>query len=327
MLYSRAQLLNFSAEQQGVAIQRYLHKIIQQETRQLLPHECDYLVIRLRSIFKFDENGQPLHERAFEPYDMPFLSEVVFKYLIYVYFQNLDFLQPTYNGLKYLSKEEIADDKGKFDELLGHWRLQLAGKKCDQFLNEVKIEYHRKLKILDRLKAAGAFGYFHFLRKCLEQELLAFYVYITVKMFFKDLKRNYVEFVYKGYRFIINTYSFVHILSRHYMPMFNGIDTERSFNDALPFIEPYIMPTSLASLLDVYFKYAPETYFLNPEYLMFDYRGDHYIIWWKYKKVDEIGGQLGFELRTLYKVHSLNDLALRSGKTIVKVDDILNFYY
>jgi hypothetical protein len=327
MLYSRAQLLNLSDTEAGIAIQRYLNKIFQKETRKLLPHECDYLGIRLRSIFKFDENGQRLHERAFEPYTLPFLSEVVFKYLIYVYFQNLDFLEPVYNGLKYLTKEEIAIDKKKFQESLTEWRIQLAEKKCDQYLHEVKIEYHRKLEILNRLKAQGAFGYFSYLRKCMEQELLAFYVYVTVKMFFKDLKSSHVEFAYENHRFVINTYTYVHILSRHYMPMFNGIDTERSFNDALPFIEPFILPTSLAELLAAYFGHAPAEYILNEEYLMFDYRGDHYIIWWKYKKVVEIGGHVAFELRTLYKIHSLTDLSLRTGKVIIKIDDALNFYY
>lgn len=67
------------------------------------------------------------------------------------------------NGLKYLNKEEISDDKRKFDELFAQWRVQLAGEKCDQFLHEVKIEYYRKLEILGRLKSGGAFGYFHFL--------------------------------------------------------------------------------------------------------------------------------------------------------------------
>jgi len=325
MLYTREALRNHTQEEGIVAIKRYFHKIYKKETTRFCPHECDYLAIRLRSIFRDKEGGG--EERVLEPYDQPFLSEAVLKYLFLIYFKNLDFIQPVFVGKNQLSKEEINKDKQKFDELLLQWREKFHAKKTDKLLHEVKLEYLRKLTILNDQYANGLYGWFLFKRKCLEQELNAFYIYFTVKTFFKNINCNYINFWIDDKQFIINYYTYVHIISRHYIALFNGIDTEKSFNDSLPFIDPFNLPISLAKVVAEYFQFAPTIYNFNQEFMIFSYKGEHYIIWWKRKKIDEIANAVGYEIRTLYKIQSSNDHARINKENTIEHDESLIFFY
>lgn len=325
MLYSREQLRDFTLDEDKVAAVRYIHRVLKNETRKILPHECDYLALKFRNLFREDENGNPV--LAFDPYEQDFLSDAVFKFLIVVYFENLDFLMPVYQGPKELTADEVARDFNKFNELLSEWQLKLENKKNDPLLHEVKLEYLRKLQIVNRQYKNGAFGYYRYKRRLLEQELLAFYIYFTVKIFFKDVGSSFVESTIYNQRFVMNFYGYVHVVSRHYIPKFNGIDPERSFNTSLPFIDPFFLPNSVLALLQNYFDHAPIDYVLNEEYMIFQYRNEYYMIWWKHKHITEINHQLGYEIRTLYRMESQRDFEKIPGKTVVAIDPELSFYY
>jgi len=325
MLYTREALYNHTPQEGIIAIQRYFHKIYSKETDKLCPHECDYLAIRLRSIYKEKQGGG--EERVLEPYDLPFLSEAILKYLFLLYFKNLDFLQPVFAGRIELSKEEIYSDKQKFDELLPQWREKLHAKKTDRLIHEVKLEYLRKLAILKKQYAIGAYGWFLFRRKCMEQELNAFYIYFTVKAFFKNIKREYIDFWIGDKRFVADYYTYVHIISRHYIALFNGIDTEKTFNDSLPFIDPFNLPSSLVKVISDYFEIAPVVYTFNPEYMIFSYKGEHYIIWWKEKCIENSSNAVGYEIRTLYTIQSFNDRQRINNESTANYSDDLIFFY
>lgn len=157
------------------------------------------------------------------------------------------------------------------------------------------------------------FGYFLYMRKILEQEILAFYVYFTVKIFFRNLNTTFVELIVGKKCFIMNYYGYVHIVSRHYIPKFNGIDPERSFNASLPFIDPFYLPAGLLQLLADYFDRAPQDYQFNSQYLIFSYKNEHYIIWWKEKRLAELNNNWGYEIRTLYRVESHLDFSKIPG--------------
>lgn len=325
MLYTIDELKNHDKDENVVATGRYLHKIAWKDTRKLRPHECDHLALSLRSIFKEGKDGED--ELAFDPYEHPFLDEAVFKYLILLYFENLDFLAPVYKATGELSRDELQRDSDKFFELLTTWRIRLNDKKSDPLFHEVKLEYHRKLAIVRKQYKEGAFGYFLYQRKVLEQEILAFYIYYTVKIFFRNLNTSYVELAVRQRHFIMNYYGYVHVVSRHYIPKFNGIDPERSFNTSLPFIDPFKLPTSILQLIADYFSRTPHQYQFNSQYMIFAYKNEHYIIWWKEKRMAELNNDCGFEIRTLYRMQSQQDLSKLQGKIQVDVDESLSFLY
>ncbi len=325
MLYTKEQLRNSNPRDEGVIIQRYLHKVIKLETSKLLPHECEYLALRFRSIFRENERGEA--ELAVDPYGQAFLAEAVFKFLILVYHENLDFLQPVIKGERQLDAAEIALDKRKFEELLSNWRVRLVGGREDRILHEVRLEYMRKIVLINKQYQIGAFGLFRYKRLWLEQELNAFYIYFTVKSFFKSIKAQYVEVNAVGRRFVLNAYSYVHIISRHYIPKFNGVDPERSFNQSLPFIDPFELPTDIGRLITDYFGRAPQAYVFQEEYMIFEYDRAHYILWWKQKSVEEIGKADGYEIRSLYRIAGTKDIPKLAGKTIIDAGVHLRYYY
>jgi hypothetical protein len=324
LLYTREALGAHSQEKSITALQRYFHKIHKGEGHRLAPHECEYLALRLKSIFR----NQEATERVMEPFDQPFLWEAVFKHLLLIYFENLDFLRPVFDGIRELSAEEIERDKLKFEALLEQWRRLFHAPKIDLLLHEVKVEYLRKLAILKRQYEARLFGWFSYRRKCLEQELMAFYIYVTVKTYFKNEKADHIAFLGGGKRFVINRYSYVHIVSRHYIARFNGMDTERSFNSSLPFIDPFSLPSSLVPLIVDYFRLAPAGHAVATEYMIFSFNGEHYLIWWKEKKIAEIGNETGWEIRTLYRIESVRDQEKLAAATVcLERGDGLSFFY
>lgn len=326
MLYSITELRSLNAEDGVIAIKRYFNKIYKKEGSRLCPHEHEFLALRLRSIFKGSQTNNS-QELVLHPYSQSFLDEAVFKYLILLYFDNLDFLQPVYRGNRLLTTDEIIMDKQKFIQLQDSWHERLQSGKKDKILHEVKIEILHKNKLLNSQVKARLYGKFVFERKLLEQRLISFYIYYNVKIFFKNFKADHVAIMLGSRKFVFNAYSYVHILSRHYIPKFNGIDFDKSFNDELPFIDVFNLPLSVTDLIANYVEISPIPVSVDKEYLIFKYKANYYILWWKAKRITEIGNESGYEIRTFYKIVSQADKLKVIGLVEVKVDQHLTFCY
>lgn len=325
MLYSKQQLETFQTqEEKSIASKRYLHKVHSGDVKKLLLHECEFLSSMLPYVY----TDKDLTKSAYDIYELNYCAEPLFKRLILTYLQNLDFLKPVFNGVKNLENSEIARDKQKFEELFQAWELKLGPTYSDAFLHEIKIEYNRKIKILEDQFQNGLFGgrRLHE-RQILRQKLSAFYIYYVTKSFFRSHKSNFVAFPVAGSTFSINIYSYVHIASRHYIPEFNGIDPERSFNGELICINPFNLPYTLRDVIINYFDKAPANYMLNQEYMIFSQDADFYIIWWKHKKLTELNFQMGYEIRTLYKIEAPRDRQKINYNNIVKINDRICYCY
>ncbi len=205
--------------------------------------------------------------------------------------------------------------------------MKLESNKCDVYLHEVKLEYHRKLKILEGQLKQRYIGRRMYDRKILEQQTAAFYKYFITKSFFKNNKQNYISFEMLGETILINSYSYVHIISRHYMPLFNGMDTERSFNGELDNVDPFDLPNSLKDLVTDYLSNIPAGYSLNIEYMIFSQDNDFYIIWWKHKKLAELNLQMGYEIRSLYKIEAERDKQKINHNNFYQVNVRIKYYY
>lgn len=323
MLYSKQELSSLSDVKREEATSRYLHKCVKKETRKFLPHECEHLTSLLPSITTDPDVFVP----AFNIYELDYLSEALFKKLILTYLDNLDFLSPVYNGVKNLNTKEIERDKTAFQKLVKAWEDRLKTGQKDPYLHEVRLEYCRKLKILEKQYKDHLYGYLLYKRKVLEQKTSSFYVYFTVKSFFKNFKSDYVLFNAFGKTFSVNIYSYVHILSRHYMPKMNGIDHERSFNREISFINPFYLPEGIQVLISKYQSHARNGFQLNCEYMIFKEGSHHYILWWKVKKLAELKFKLGYEVRSFYRVYLQRDIDKIKDKEAVVIDSELIFYY
>jgi len=324
MLYSKQQLETLTNEEKSIASQRYLHKVYRGDVKKLLPHECEFLSSMLPYVYADKELTKP----TYDIYELRYCADAVFKRLILTYLQNLDFLKPVFNGVKELDDEEIARDKKKFEELLRIWELKLEPNYSDAFLHEIKIEYNRKIKILKDQFQDGLFGGRRiYEREILKQKLSAFYIYSVTRSFFKSHKSNFVAFQASGSTFLVNIYSYVHIASRHYIPDLNGIDSERSFNSELICVNPFNLPYSMRDMIIDYFDNAPNNYVLNPEYMIFCQDTDFYIVWWKHKKLSELNFQMGYEIRTLYKIEAERDKQKINHNNFYQKSDRIKYFY
>jgi hypothetical protein len=323
MLYSKKELENFTEEDEQIAIFRYINKIKKDETKRLLPHECEFLCRHL----PYYTTERTLEKPIVNIYNLNFLNEALFKRLILLYLDNLDFIKPVEIGTRSLTDEEIKRDKQKFEHLINYWNQELTTGKKDPYLHEVRIEYNRKMKLLAKFYKRGAFGKHLYERRITEQTTASFYVYFLVKSFFRNQSKNYLDFQVSDKNFSINIYSYVHILSRHYMPKFNSIDVDRSFNSILKNVDVFNVPTSLRLLIEDYLCNAPQDYEFNEEYMIFREASEFYIIWWKQSKLPELNHLIGYEIRTLYKIQAERDkLKINKDRFFYKTED-LTYYY
>jgi len=324
MLYSKQQLETLTPEQKSIASKRYLHKVHRDDVRKLLPHECEFVSSMLPHVYTDKDLTVP----KYDIYELSYCADPLFKRLVLTYLDNLDFLKPVSIGYRNLDDAEIARDRAKFDELLASWELKLGPSYSDAFLHEVKIEYNRKIKILEDQFKNGLFGgrRLHE-REILKQKLAAFYIYYVTKSFFRSHKSNFVAFQVAGSTFSINIYSYVHITSRHYIPDLNGIDSERSFNKELICINPFNLPYTVRDVIIDYFDKSPANNLPNQEYMIFSQDTDFYIIWWKHKKLTELNFKIGYEIRTLYKIEAQRDKDKIDRNNFYQVNDRITYFY
>ena len=100
MLYTKQQLEAIKGRDEDmIATNRYLHKVGRGEYKKLLPHELDFITLRLPSIFKEEECKNP----AFNIYEIEHCTEPLFRTLMLTYFENLDFLKPVSIGYRNLN--------------------------------------------------------------------------------------------------------------------------------------------------------------------------------------------------------------------------------
>lgn len=325
MLYTKQQLEAIKGrDEENVATQRYLHKVGRGEYKKLLPHELDFITLRLPSIYTEKDCLNP----AFNIFEIEYCAEPLFRRLILTYFENLDFLKPVSIGYRNLNDAEIARDREKFHELVGNWNSRLQFGSGDAYLHEVKIEYNRKTELLNITFKNGIFGGRHLHeRELLKQKLAAFYIYHLTKVFFRSHRINHVTFQVFGATFTVNIYSYVHIVSRHYIPKLNGIDTEKSFNEEITCIDPFNLPYSIRDLIVDYAAKAPADYILNPEFMIFSQDTSFYIIWWKHKKLNDLKFQFGYEVRTLYKIEAERDKKKINHNNFYQLNDRIKYFY
>ena len=108
-----------------------------------------------------------------------------------------------------------------------------------------------------------------------------------------------------GFDVVFNVYSYIHIYSRHYIPNMN-YDIGLSTNPELPGVDVEELPRSILALIEKKSKQIPLTQ--ETEYCLFNYNGDKFILWLKYKLLNETKGY-GFEVRSFYKCIAECDLA------------------
>ena len=202
----------------------------------------------------------------------------------------------------------MKKDQFFFEQLYSEWKFKLRSKK-GKYFGIINVELERRLKKMKFAYNEGT-SEFEFEYQVKFLYVVAFFIYYKVHYFFdgepnkcKNLK-HYDEVI------VVNIYSFVHVLFRHYFPGLSIKNDDRSLNKEINFLNINYFPEAIVEFLGKLLLKLKQP--LNPkrEYILFSYKGDKYVIWLKYKSLIEMGGEMGFHFRTLYRVEQENDLQL-----------------
>ncbi|MFZ4263805.1 hypothetical protein ACFRAE_17345 [Sphingobacterium sp. HJSM2_6] len=344
MIYTKMELLDTDIRK--IALRRYLHKFKnhRNEIKKLKLFELEFLFSSMKAIVQISDSvtieeldyyktksDNEKYEHfsrmgllipAFDLYSIEEASEFVFYRIGMNYFFNYLFIPPVLGPHGYLSSEQIDKDKLYFDLYYPKWENILISKK-GPYMAHLNPEFNRKVKILLKLKKSGLFGNNHFKVKYREIVLACFHIYFKVKLFFDGMAKLEHCFEIKNIKFVFDVYSYIHILSRHYMPSINSFDIERTYNEELPFIDIDFMPLSIESILKRFSKFKKIQ--ITDEFIMFRFKNSPYILWFKSLFNQRLSIQT-LQIRTLYRIENKNDLAKMDACDEVQEAEDLVFF-
>lgn len=279
-----------------VPAQRYLYKFEnhRKEIAHLKLHEKDFLFRTMRLME--DQSGR----RIYNLYKIPEAREFVFNWVILLHANQVMVFDGRVPGpYGDLTPAEKRRNKRFFYEYLNVWKNEVLHGK-GPYLSVIKVEIGIKVKEWRRRQVTN--------QKELEKKIefiyaTFFHIYYNVKQFFDERINPYILRVVGGYDVVFNVYSFVHILSRHYYPNMNK-DIGASLNDDFKMDLDYL-PDEMFPLIEQSNNLSPLT--RETEYLLFLIGTDYYILWLKYKILNETK-RFGFEIRSFYKCEEQRDL-------------------
>ena len=307
-LYSRKELRGnpFEGGELLVPLQRYLHRFLNERKKisRMKLHEKDFLFEAMLCLY--DSGGG----KAFDIFHIPEAEEFLFYWIILMH-SNITMVFegkiPVENG-RFLTKNEIMRNRNFFFKYLQVWRNQIASGE-GVYLSIIKPEIKRKLQDWKNYAAQKKVSPYALKQKEIYIYACFFDIYYNVKLYFDELPRPYVIKKISSYDVVFNVYSYIHIYSRHYIPNMNH-DIGLSTNPELPGVDVEELPLSILSLIEINSKENPLT--TETEYCLFTYNGDKFILWLKYKLLNETK-DYGFEVRSFYKCIEERDLDKFSG--------------
>ena len=284
----------------GIPAQRYVHKFVKQrnEVVKLKHHEKDFLFRVLETLHDADDS------HPFNLYKIPEAKEFVFDSVILTHSnQVMVFDGPVPGPYGLLKPNEKRRNKRFFYEYMAVWRNQIEKGNGD-YCSIIKPEIDRKIKSWNDWADGDQNK-----RKLLKQKIeyvyaTFFHIYYRVKLYFDERPKPFVKDSIGGFDVVFNVYSFVHILSRHYYPNMNQ-DIGISMNKEIECIDIEYLPDVILDLIKKSNAQCALT--VNTQYLLYSFGSDYYILWMKYKRLNETK-QEGFEVRSFYKCEEKRDL-------------------
>lgn len=312
MLYSRSALPNSFVEC-NVALQRYLHLFANERKKiaKLKWHEKDFLFQNMRSLI--DSQGH----HAFDLLDIVEAEDYVMYLLILLFASDggiIDF------------KKEIKDHDGVVSEKrkelyvnrylsgMEKWSKKLENKGGDPYLTVLNPLYKRKYKELYSLYISNFITIDDFQKRVLYMKSMFFHTMYNARVYFDEKPNNskYVHEVINGCDVYADIYTYCHVLIRHYYPLMNIDGIGGTINSNIKAIEMRDLPVSLLRLTRLHSEFSSLT--PQTQYLLYEFEGEKYIMWLKYKNQGHKGKGKGFRISSFYKCLDFRDLDKYAGK-------------
>lgn len=299
-LYPYSFLNKIDTKDLDVPLKRYLFKFENQrnEISRLKHHEKDFL---FRSLMVLQKASG---EYAYDLFHIPEAKEFLFHWIILTHANQVMVFEGRIPGqFGILTKKGINQNKRFFYTYLGVWKNQIEkGEGC--YLSIIKPAINRKIQEWTIWAQREQQKQQLLIKKIVFVYATFFLIYYDVKLYFDEKPKPYIIKQVGGFDVVFNVYSFVHILSRHYYPNMNR-PINVSLNSDLDSIQIEYLPDEILNLIDESNRQTPITPIT--EYLPFYIGHEYYILWIKYKRLNETRKD-GFEVRSFYKCEEQRDL-------------------
>ena len=318
MIYTRKELQILSLKEPSIPLIRYMHKYNNNEFKKLKMHEKDFFFQHIKLLYV--DKGCNIVP-AFNLRKIKEAEEYLFYTIILTYtYSYVDFDSASYNYRGKIPANEIRKDKRFFYEYINKWKNQVSFKKGPYF-SEIYIAINQKIKGLKTVKENTRISLHSYKKKCMLIWAVFFHIYYKAKIYYDEKKKKYDEIMIDKFIVRFDIYSFIHIMSRHYYPNMN-LEAGISLNSKLSIINMEELPISVLNLIKQHTSFSYLTQ--KTEFLLFEIDGEKYIIWIKFKNVEN---NAIFQVRSFYKCKEQRDLNKFCNKRKFVLSDKLVGYY
>ncbi|MDQ8747845.1 hypothetical protein [Elizabethkingia miricola] len=246
-------------------------------------------------------------ELAFDISQIENCKNYRFKNTYLLYFSDLNGHKQIIDALGVISEKQKTLDVTFLENEYQTWKNFIKGKAQENnLIGYVARETEHQIKELHSYGSQSMLGsnYIKYLEKSLT--LHGKYIYLTVKESFEEIGTTEINFNDGNDDFIIDSYSYVHTLFRHFAKSIKQHQRDKSyhFDQNIKFDN---IPNFILELLKCH---STSLKSFNKQNIYFKFKGSYYAIWFRKLKKNLKGGTVSEFLRvqTLYPVENIEEL-------------------
>lgn len=193
----------------NLVVQDLVNKVLANETISLAEER---FVCGIVKMLRNEKN-----ELAINIDDYKACKDFTFRYRYLLYRDDLNGYKPIFDYYGEIPKVQKEKDVEYLNLEYKNWQIQIQGKAAgNDLLAHISKETNEQLKMLKKYcdKRFVGSNYRNYLEKSLT--LHGKYIFLLVKEFFQELKSNEIIITINGYDILIDSFTYVHILFRHY---------------------------------------------------------------------------------------------------------------
>lgn len=217
--------------------------------------------------------------------------------------------------VEYLNKQFIDWQNLLKNKLIGFELINYIAQETHNQINE--IEKYCNKNLIGKHKK-------DYIKKSLT--LHGKYIYLLVKEFYQELEKENEIVEINGQNILIDSFSYVHTLFRHYAKKIKEHQNDKSYhlNEKIGFKS---VPNYLFDIL-IKFKSIVESVNFNKKNVFFNYNNQYYAIWFRPFKQSKKGNVVIEYLRmqTFYPIEDKTELENLKSKKAIIVNNELTFF-
>jgi hypothetical protein len=285
--------------------------------------EGRYICGRLELFKSDDPNAKPINA-----FDYPPCVDFIFMDKYLVYFKNhegWDYQEDAFGEISLLQKRA---DVAFLDSQFIAWKTNIVEnlRLKDELLRHIQIETYRQLKALGEYCAEVGYGWNRQRHLAKGVILHSKFVYITVLEYYQDGNPKEKTISICNRSFLIDSYSYVHVLFRHYAAQVKEHQQERSYHSFGDFDHKQL-PNDIFNFLTQYAAVADCNKF-DEEKIFLRLNGNLYALWYK-KMPRQLKGMpkvFIYRVETIYPVKSKGDLLKISHLEELQISGALSIF-